>query len=512
MVRALAWFAWPASRLTSVSVRSVAGGGHFVLYRGGEHGSDGDSGAGLLRDEADDLGESVGDGLAVESERLGELAVLGLQPGVEAGRQRLGINAAGQRVEHVGARRGTEFLARGPIVAEGLALAGVELLGQAHEVGGALAAHEDRQGGDGEDGSEPVVGVARARVGHAAEGGKQRLGLREFDGQHAHRGERLRGAALRRQRREGAAQQDGGRGPERFEPDAFQAGAGLVVIAAGAAVARGAAGLLPAGSPVTGALEALRIDEGLGEQRRVAVCLLPPLRQVPDRFAEHAAGEVGLGLQQAEARLLHGQFQALSARARVPADPRLSGLESLGRGTPEQHRHPPAVALGNLPAAAPGHLRHRQVMMRREFLLAARGFVGSRGAKLHPREVQIGKGGGHATMHPAPHRGFGQHIMLSLSDNTLSAFSGSPCRQTGATKPLTLRRAFESLAGSNPFYDHGQYQIRNESRPQGRSSHHPQSRHQDHDQDLAQEIRCGRCRQRYGNRQGGRRQVCFGHG
>ena len=40
-----------------------AGGGHFVLLLGREHGSDGD--------EADDLGEPVGDGIAVEGERLG---------------------------------------------------------------------------------------------------------------------------------------------------------------------------------------------------------------------------------------------------------------------------------------------------------------------------------------------------------------------------------------------------------------------------------------------------------
>jgi hypothetical protein len=120
---------------------------------------------------------------------------------------------------------------------------------------------------------------------------------------------------------------------------------------------------------------------------------MPPVRQVPDRFAEDAAGEVGLRRQQAEARLLHDEFQPLGARARVPPDPRLAGLEALGRGTPQQDGHPLAVALGDLPAAGHGHLRHRQVMMRREFLLAARGFVGTRGAHLHPREVEISGGG-----------------------------------------------------------------------------------------------------------------------
>ena len=237
------------------------------------------------------------------------------------------------------------------------------------------------------------MAVAGARIGHPAECGEERLGLRQFDGQHAHRGHRLRGAAGRGQPGEGAAQEDRGVRPEGFEPDAFEAGARLVVVAAGAAVARGGTGRLPAGGPVAGALEALRIDEGLGEQRRVAVELMPPVRQVPDRFAEDATGEVGLRLQQAETRLLHDEFQTLGARARVPADPSLAGLEAFGCRAPQQHRHPLALALGDLPAAVPGHLRHRQVMMRRELLLAARGFVGSRGANLHAREVEIGGGG-----------------------------------------------------------------------------------------------------------------------
>ena len=232
----------------------------------------------------------------------------------------------------------------------------------------------------------------RARIRHPAERGEERLGLREFDGQDPHRGHRLRGAARRGPRGEGAAQEDRGVRPQGFEPDAFEAGARLVVIAAGAAVARGGTGLLPAGGPVAGALEALRIDEGLGQQRRGAVELMPPVRQVPDRFAEHAAGEVGLRLPQAEAGLLHDEFQTLGARARVPADPRLAGLQALGRGTPPQHGHPLTVALGDLPAAVAGHLRHRPVMMRRELSLAARVFVGSRGANLHPREVKIGRG------------------------------------------------------------------------------------------------------------------------
>ena len=82
-----------------------AGGGHFVFLGLGQHGGDGDGGAGLLRDEADDLGEAAGDGFAVEGERLGQLAVLGLQPRVEDGGEGGGIDPTEERVEHVAAGR-----------------------------------------------------------------------------------------------------------------------------------------------------------------------------------------------------------------------------------------------------------------------------------------------------------------------------------------------------------------------------------------------------------------------
>ena len=66
-------------------------------------GRDGDGGAGFLSDQTDHLGEPVGDGLAVERKGLGELTVLGLQPLVQDGGQRLGVDPTQQGVEHVAA-------------------------------------------------------------------------------------------------------------------------------------------------------------------------------------------------------------------------------------------------------------------------------------------------------------------------------------------------------------------------------------------------------------------------
>jgi hypothetical protein len=71
----------------------------------GQHRGDGDGGAGFLSDEADDLGEPIGDGFAVEDERGGELPVLGLQPRVEDGGKGLGIDATQEVTRRAGQLR-----------------------------------------------------------------------------------------------------------------------------------------------------------------------------------------------------------------------------------------------------------------------------------------------------------------------------------------------------------------------------------------------------------------------
>ena len=84
-----------------------------------------------------------------------------------------------------------------------------------------------------------VPDAATVRIGHAGERCVERFDLREFDRRDAHCGDGLRGATIRRQFGEGAAQQDCGGQPRRFEPESFQAVAGRVVVAAGAAMAGG---------------------------------------------------------------------------------------------------------------------------------------------------------------------------------------------------------------------------------------------------------------------------------
>jgi len=128
-----------------------------------------------------------------------------------------------------------------------------------------------------------------------------------------------------------AARHSGGsrsRGPRRSTAAAgrsglsqrvFQPGARFVVVAADAAMAGGGTGFMPAGVAVAGAFEARGIDERLGQQRSVAVLLLPPPGQVPHRFTKDTAGEIGLGVEQAEPRLLHDQFEPLGLRAGDPS-------------------------------------------------------------------------------------------------------------------------------------------------------------------------------------------------
>jgi len=125
--------------------------------------------------------------------------VVSEQPVVEHTGQRLGIDLAEQRVEDVAPGGLPDLLARRAVVAERLALAGVELLGQPQEVGGPTPAHEQPQCSDGQHRRQLVADVAGPRIGHLPEGLVERVCLRQRHGQGAHRGHRFGPAALRRQ-------------------------------------------------------------------------------------------------------------------------------------------------------------------------------------------------------------------------------------------------------------------------------------------------------------------------
>lgn len=171
-----------------------------------------------------------------------------------------------------------------------------------------LAANQ-RPGFEGIDGQARLAtGLAGFLVGKRTAHGEDGGGaggaeLREFDGQDTHRGDRLCGAALRRQGLQGSAQVPGRIRSQGFEPETFQAFARAIIIPARAAMPGGGAGFVPACGAVAGALEARGTDEGLGEQGSVAVFLLPPRDRwrTATVLGKDATGEIGLRVQQAEA-------------------------------------------------------------------------------------------------------------------------------------------------------------------------------------------------------------------
>lgn len=77
--------------------------------------------------------------------------------------------------------------------------------------------------------------------------------------------------------------------------------------------------------------------------------LLPPHRRVAQRLTEDPTGQIGLGVQHAEARLLHDPFETLGLRARIPTVPRFPGPEAFGGRTPQDHRHPVTLEMQPLP-------------------------------------------------------------------------------------------------------------------------------------------------------------------
>ena len=148
--------------------------------------------------------------------------------------------------------------------------------------------------------------------------------------------------------------------------------------------------------------------------RRAAGCIRVIVATSPaggGRVAEHPADGIKLSVQEAETRLLHDPFQALGPRVRVNRIQvsralRRLALRGRGRCAPQDHCHPAAGALRDLPAAVADHLRLSQIMVRRECLLTTRVFVGPCGPHSPAlRQINPDRWVGHATVRPA--RGWG---------------------------------------------------------------------------------------------------------
>ena len=141
-----------------------------------------------------------------------------------------------------------------------------------------------------------------------------------------------------------------GRVGERFEPEPFGPVMKGEAVAALAREAGGGADGFPAGGLVTSAGVALRIGEGLGQERRVTVLGEPWPGQRGGGGGEDWGGEIepADGVRDEEAGLVDEEIETLGAGERIPADPGVAILEMEGGGAPQQQTDPVAVLLGDL--------------------------------------------------------------------------------------------------------------------------------------------------------------------
>jgi len=100
------------------------------------------------------------------------------------------------------------------------------------------------------------------------------------------------------------------------------------------------------------------VREGLGQQRLVAVGLLPVLGQGLDGQSQRPGGQVGHACfaQDQEAAVEHHQAQALGFLLGGPADPFFSVSELPGRRPPIEQSHPLTCVFDGLEQLA--SLRH----------------------------------------------------------------------------------------------------------------------------------------------------------
>ncbi len=171
----------------------------------------------------------------------------------------------------------------------------------------------------------------------------------------------------------------GGDGPgaERAHPHGLRLPVGHVA----GVLLREAAGhpeALPPGGAVAGPPEPGRIDEGLGEEHRVAVGPLPVGAQAAQVQREHAGREVGVGGgQTAEADVIDHEPEPAPLEGRNPAEPGVPRPALQRRGRPREEGDPRLPSGGHVPEGFAHHPGAREVVVRGERLLPPAALLGA---------------------------------------------------------------------------------------------------------------------------------------
>jgi hypothetical protein len=143
---------------------------------------------------------------------------------------------------------------------------------------------------------------------------------------------------------------------ERLQPQLFGAAVLAVIIDTVALVTFGLAAGNPVGDLIAGAFELFDVREGLGQERLVAVGLLPVFGQGLERQSQRPGSQVGHACfaQDQKAAVEHHQAQPLGLLLWGPADPFFPVGQLPGGRSPIQQRHPLAVVFDGLKQLASG--------------------------------------------------------------------------------------------------------------------------------------------------------------
>jgi len=350
------------------ALEECAGGGLFVAFAGSCGHRYGRGGCAVVPvvfplaaaaaggvDEADDGAELAAEVLAVQRKGAGKRAFVLREPSGQQREHLFEINHRQQLAEGIVAGHAIDAGVFFPRQTQGAALALAQELRAADDVAHGAAAAEQAHADEGqEQGKRIAPAVDAARVVHLTEDVLEGAHLRHAQGA-AHGGGILAGTAV--VRKDGRTEQRAGVAVKRKDPQPLGPAVRLVEIGAMPAKAFSLAERDPVGGLVAGAVMRFQIGEGLGQQRLIAVCLVPLRGKCAQGRSEHLGGHVGLAcfFQNQQARVVDDESESARARHAIPADPCIAVLEVKGACGPDQHGHRLAVcrAAHDLPESPP---------------------------------------------------------------------------------------------------------------------------------------------------------------